>query len=106
MTRGSIRLSSLIARKSFDDWSRSNRAGGNSHQHTVTHTHTKATMTDHPLTLFYYGQISHVIQIYYSITNFQALQLASTYRRGNEAKKKIVLAPLLFLGFGGAKITI
>ena len=45
-------------------------------------------MTDHPLTLFYYGQISHVIQIYYNITNFQALQLASTYRRGNEAKKK------------------
>ena len=45
-------------------------------------------MTDHPLTLFYYGQISHDIQIYYNITNFQALQLASTYRRGNEAKKK------------------
>ena len=54
-------------------------------------------MTDHPLTLFYYGQISHVIQIYYNITNFQALQLASTYRGGNEAKKKkIVLAPLLY----------
>ena len=60
-------------------------------------------MTDHPLTLFYYGQISHVIQIYYNITNFQALQLASTYRGGNEAKKKIVLAPLLFLGFGELK---